>query len=59
MTQEKSNTKRLAEFESLFMELNEEGQNAALIVLRSLEFAQSVMYSQRSAQQQNPTEQRL
>lgn len=46
MTQEKENIKRIAEFNALFLTLNDKGQEAALTVLQSLGFAQSVMCSQ-------------
>lgn len=51
MTQKKENIQRITEFNALFMNLNERGQEAALTVLRSLGFAQSVMYSQRAENQ--------
>lgn len=46
MTQEKEYTKRIAEFNTLFIALNDEGQKAALTILKSLEFAQQVMCQQ-------------
>ncbi len=55
MTQIEGNIKRIAEFNALFMNLNEKGQEAALTVLRSLGFAQSVMYSQKADEQRNQT----
>lgn len=57
MTQTKSNVQRTDEFNVLFMNLNEKGQEAALTVLRSLDFAQSVMCLQRAENQRNPTKQ--
>ena len=57
MTQTKGNVQRTAEFNVLFMNLNEKGQEAALTVLRSLEFAQSVMWLQRAENQRNQTKQ--
>lgn len=54
MTQTKENAKRIAEFNALFLALNERGQDAALTVLKSLGFAQSVMYSQNAEQPRNP-----
>lgn len=51
MTQTKENVQRIAEFHVLFRELDEKGQETALIVLRSLEFAQSVMHSPTADQQ--------
>lgn len=55
MTQTKGNVQRTDEFNVLFMKLNEKGQEAALTVLRSLDFAQSVMCLQRTENQRNPT----
>lgn len=46
MTQVKENVQRIAEFNALFMNLNDKGQEAALTVLQALGFAQSVMCSQ-------------
>ena len=57
MTQTKGNVQRTDEFNVLFMKLNEKGQEAALTVLRSLDFAQSVMCLQRTENQRNPTKQ--
>lgn len=57
MTQTKGNAQRTAEFNVLFMNLNEKGQEAALTVLRSLDFAQSVMCLQGAENQRNPTKQ--
>ena len=57
MTQTKEDIKRTSEFDTLFMNLNEKGQEAALTVLKSLDFAQSVMYLQRAENQRNPTKQ--
>ncbi|MBD5395791.1 MAG: hypothetical protein HDR71_16355 [Lachnospiraceae bacterium] len=57
MTQTKESVQRIAEFNALFMNLNEKGQEAALTVLRSLDFAQSVMYLQKTESQRNPTKQ--
>lgn len=53
MTQTKENIQRADEFNTLFMNLNEKGQEAALTVLRSLGFAQSVMYSEGIDNQRN------
>lgn len=58
MTQMSENTKRIAEFNALFLTLNEKGQEAALTVLRSLGFAQSVMGQQADAQPSNPPAER-
>lgn len=57
MTQIKETVRRTTEFDTLFMNLNEKGQEAALTVLRSLDFAQSVMNLQREQNQRNPTKQ--
>lgn len=51
MTQTKDNVQRMTEFHVLFRELDEKGQETALIVLRSLNYAQSVMYSPAADQQ--------
>ncbi len=57
MTQTKENARRTTEFDTLFMNLNEKGQEAALTILKSLDFAQSVMNLQRAENQRNPTKQ--
>ncbi len=57
MTRTKENIRRTTEFNTLFMNLNEKGQEAALTVLKSLDFAQSVMNLQRVENQHNPTKQ--
>lgn len=57
MTQTKENVRRITEFDTLFMNLDEKGQEAALTVLKSLDFAQSVMCLQRAENQRNPTKQ--
>ncbi len=57
MTQEKENVRRTTEFATLFMNLNEKGQEAALTVLKSLDFAQSVMRLQTAENKRNPTKQ--
>ena len=56
MTQIKENVQRITEFNALFLNLNEKGQEAALAILRSLGFAQSVMCSQ-GMEQQEPSKQ--
>ena len=43
MTQTNVSVDRLAEFKALFFGLDEIGQEAAIIILKSLEFAQSVV----------------
>ena len=48
MTQTKETVRRTTEFNTLFLNLNEKGQEAALTVLKSLDFAQSVMNVQRA-----------
>ena len=57
MTQDKENIRRIAEFNALFLSLNEKGQDAALTVLQSLGFAQSVIYSQDTEEQCKPPKQ--
>ena len=57
MTQTKDNIQRVAEFNALFMNLNERGQEAALTVLQALGFSLSVMFSQDAEKQRNPTKQ--
>lgn len=57
MTQTKEKIQHIAEFNALFMNLNEKGQEAALTVLRALEFAQSVMHAQKSDHPCNPNKQ--
>ena len=57
MTQPKDNIQRIEEFNAIFMNLNEKGQEAALTVLRALGFAQSVMVSQDAERQGNPAKQ--
>ncbi len=55
MTQTKEDVRRTTEFDTLFMNLNEKGQEATLTILKSLDFAQSVMNLQRAENQRNPT----
>ena len=43
MTQNEKQIKRIAELNSIFLTLDEKGQDSALTILRSLDFAQSVM----------------
>lgn len=57
MTQTKENVWRTTEFDTLFMNLNEKGQEAALTILKSLDFAQSVMNVPRAENQRNLTKQ--
>lgn len=57
MTYEKENVKRIAEFNALFLTLNDKGQEAALTVLQSLSFAQSVMCSPKIEQHRKPPKQ--
>ncbi len=47
MAQANEQVKRIAEFNAMFLTLNEKGQEAALTVLQSLDFAQSVMCSKK------------
>lgn len=44
MTQKQDSAQKLAEMNEIFLGLNEKGQESALMVLKALEFAQSVMY---------------
>ena len=46
MTQKDSNSKEM-ELVKIFLALDERGQESALIILKSLEFAQSVMCGQK------------
>ncbi len=57
MTRRKEDVQRADEFQELFISLNERSQEAALTILRSLGFAQSVMYSQKAEKQRNPAKQ--
>lgn len=50
MTQNKEEVERLAELNSLFLSLDDKGQDSALIVLRSLDFAQAVMCSSKKGE---------
>lgn len=43
MTHEKEMVEKIAELNSLFLTLNDKGQDNALNILRALKFAQSVM----------------
>ncbi|MEY8428817.1 hypothetical protein AALA00_14140 [Lachnospiraceae bacterium 46-15] len=54
MTQEKESVRRIAEFNALFLTLNDKGQDAALTILQSLGFAQSVMCPQEIKQPRKP-----
>ena len=51
MTQIKENVQSNAELNALFVRLDDNGQDIALAILRALEFAQTVMYSQNTEQQ--------
>lgn len=51
MTHEKEDVKRIAELKALFLTLDDRGQYNALTVLRSLEFAESVMGDLKSKEQ--------
>ena len=50
MTQRAEDARKIAEFNALFLTLNEKGQAAALTILQSLSFAQSVMSPQAKEQ---------
>ncbi|WP_195985674.1 hypothetical protein [Clostridium sp. D33t1_170424_F3] len=43
MTQNEEQIKRIAELNSIFLTLDDKGQDSVLMILRSLDFAQSVM----------------
>ena len=58
MTYEKETAKRIAELNALFLTLNDKGQDGALTILRSLEFAQSVM-SEQQQEHKAPREREL
>lgn len=51
MTRKKEQAKRIAELNALFLSLSERAQESALIILRSLEFAQSVVTPQKSGEE--------
>lgn len=51
MAHMRTDVKRLAELNSLFLTLDDKGQDSALIILRSLGFAQSVMCPPKSIEQ--------
>ena len=48
MTHIKEEAKKIAELNTIFLTLNDKGQDSALTILRSLGFAQSVMCSEQS-----------
>lgn len=43
MTQNEKQIKRIAELNSIFLTLDDKGQDSVLMILRSLDFAQTVM----------------
>ena len=51
MTQKTENVRKIAELNALFLSLDDRGQDSALTILRSLEFAQSVMCSAKQEEQ--------
>lgn len=51
MTQKTAEVKKLAELNSIFLTLDDKGQESALTILRSLGFAQSVMCSPKQTEQ--------
>lgn len=57
MTQTRDNVQRVAEFNTLFLNLNDKGQETALTILQALEFAQAVMFSKDRENQRDPTKQ--
>lgn len=54
MTQDEENAKKLAEYHALFLTLDGHGQDAALSVLQSLSYAQSVLRAQNNGQPRKP-----
>lgn len=44
MTQEEEITRKVEELNDIFLGLNEKGRDSALIILRTLDFAQGVIY---------------
>ncbi len=56
MTQSKKAVEQIAELNSLFLTLNDKGQDATLTILKSLSFAQSVMCLSNNNQQREPPE---
>lgn len=54
MTQDKRAGDKVAEFAAAFMELNERNQNYALMILRSLNFAQSILFLTEQNTQEKP-----
>lgn len=57
MAQDREDIKRIAEFNALFLTLTDKGQDAALTILRSLGFAQSVMCPPGADQPRKPPKQ--
>lgn len=57
MTQTRDHVQRVTEFNTLFLNLNDKGQETALTILQALEFAQAVMFSQDAENQRDPTRQ--
>lgn len=57
MTQTRENIQRATEFNTLFLNLNDRGQETALAVLQALEFAQAVIFSQDTENQRDPKKQ--
>mgnify|MGYP006968283219 CR=1 FL=1 len=49
MTQKKDSIQRMNEFDARFMDLNENGQDAALTILQALRIAQSKLYAKSTA----------
>lgn len=48
MTQTKDDMERIAEFNALFLKLNEKGQDTALAILHTLGYAQSISNTEKS-----------
>ncbi len=54
MTQKRTDAQKIAEMNAIFLTLNEKGQESALTILKSLEFAQSVMCGESEKPQEGP-----
>lgn len=54
MTQKRTDVQKIAELNAIFLTLNEQGQESALAILKSLEFAQSVKSREENGPQNGP-----
>lgn len=54
MTQKRMDAQKIAEMNAIFLTLNEKGQESVLTILKSLEFAQSVMCGESEKPQEEP-----